>query len=268
MSIAVPVPRSGSRSVALRPPSWGLAALGVGAAVAVWWLLTDVLFAHRPLVGQFSPGRAVVGLGELASSGVLLDASASSVFRLLLGLAIAAAIGIVGGVALGSWDWFEQATRPLQAFLRMVSPLSWAPVSIIAFGIGDPPVVALVAAAALWPVLTATADAMRRVNPGHRRVAQVLGATRWEVLRSVVAPSIQPGVLLGLRQALGIAWVVLVPAEMLGVTSGLGYQILNAKDQLNYHHISALIIVIGTIGFAIDSVARWALATRRERRAR
>ena len=70
----------------------------------------------------------------------------------------------------------------------------------------------------------------------------------------------------GLRLALGLGWIVLVPAEMLGVTSGLGYAVLNAKDQLTYHHITALIVVIGTIGFALDVVARWALATPRQRR--
>ena len=101
---------------------------------------------------------------------------------------------------------------------------------------------------------------------GHRQVAHGLGATRWEVLRHVVLPSVQPSMLSGLRSAIGLGWVVLVPAEMLGVTSGLGYQIMNAKDQLAYHQITALILVIGTIGFALDALARWALATRRERR--
>lgn len=93
-----------------------------------------------------------------------------------------------------------------------------------------------------------------------------LGATTWEVVRHVVVPAIRPNVLAGLRLALGLGWVVLVPAEMLGVTSGLGYAVLNAKDQLAFHHITALIIVIGTIGFALDVVARWVLATPRQRR--
>lgn len=256
-------------SVAVRQtrhlPGWTLPFVGSAVAIALWWLLTDVLFASRPLVSQFGPVRAVVGLTELARSGLLLDATSSSVFRLFLGLVVAVTLGVGFGFALGTRAPLEQATRPIQAFLRMVSPLSWAPVSIIAFGIGDPPVIALVAAGAVWPVLSATSDAVRRVNPGHRQVARSLGASRWEVLRDVVIPSIQPGVLSGLRLALGIAWVVLVPAEMLGVTSGLGYQILNAKDQLNYHHISALIVVVGVVGFAIDALARWTLTTRREK---
>ena len=246
--------------------AWWLPLAGIAAATGFWWLLTDVAFASRPLVAGFSPTLAVRGLAELAASGTLVDAAAASVFRLLAGLGVAFVLGVAGGVALGQLAWLESATRPVQLFLRMVSPLSWAPVAIIAFGVGTLPVVALVAAAAVWPILTATADGVRGVRSAHRQVARNLGATPWEVVRHVVVPAIRPNVLAGLRLALGLGWVVLVPAEMLGVTSGLGYAVLNAKDQLAFHHITALIIVIGTIGFALDVVARWVLATSRQRR--
>lgn len=241
---------------------------GLAATVGLWWLATDILFRSRPLVQQFSPTRTLTGLVELAADGVLLTAAASSVFRLLCGLALAVAVGFAGGVLVGSWPPVERTAAPTLLFLRMVSPLSWAPVVIIAFGVGDPPVVALVAAGAVWPVLSSVADGVRRVNPSHLAVARSLGATRTEALRRVTWPTTRPALLAGVRQALGIAWVVLVPAEMLGVTSGLGYQIMNAKDQLAYHHITALIVVIGTLGYLIDSVARWALATRPERQER
>lgn len=267
-SISTPVARRfpRPRTRAFARPAWLLPLGGIAVAVAVWWWLTDVAFASRPLVSQFAPAKALVGLRELAASGTLLDSASISVFRLLCGLGLAAAIGVLGGLTLGSVAWLDEATRPVQLFLKMVSPLSWAPVAIIAFGIGNPPVVALVTAAAVWPVLTATSEGVRRVDDGHRRVAHGLGATRWEVMCQVVLPSVQPSMLSGLRSAIGLGWVVLVPAEMLGVTSGLGYQIMNAKDQLAYHQITALILVIGTIGFTLDALARWALATRRDRR--
>ncbi len=247
-------------------PAWTLPLIGIALAVTIWWWLTEVVFATRPLVSQFSPARALVGVSELAASGTLVDSASISVFRLLCGLGLAALLGITGGLLLGSVSWLDSATRPVQLFLKMVSPLSWAPVAIIAFGIGNPPVVALVTAAAMWPVLTATSEGVRRVEAGHRSVAHGLGASNWEVLRHVVLPSVQPSMLSGLRSAIGLGWVVLVPAEMLGVTSGLGYQILNAKDQLAYHQITALILVIGSIGFVLDALARWALASRRDRR--
>lgn len=248
-----------------RRVGWALPIVGTAVAIGLWWLLTDVLFVSRPLVAEFSPTRTLAGLAELAENGVLLDSASSSVFRLLAGLLVALVIGIIGGVLLGQLAWLDRATRPVQMFGRMVSPLSWAPVAIIAFGIGDPPVIALIAATAVWPILVATADGVRRVDPAHREIARTLGATRSEILRLVVLPSIQPPVLAGIRQAIGVSWIVLVPAEMLGVTSGLGYLILNAKDQLAYHQITGLILVIGAIGYAIDSLARWVLTTRRER---
>lgn len=266
MTALVATASGGTRSRVPTVPAFAAPVLGTAGALLVWWLLTDVAFAARPLVSEFSPGRALTGLGELIATGTLLEASATSVYRLLVGLGIAAALGLAGGLLVGSIGWLDHASRPTTLFLRMVSPLSWAPVAVVAFGIGNAPVIALVAAAAVWPILASTADGVRRVQAGHREVARGLGATRAEVLRHVVVPSVQPAALAGLRLAIGLGWVVLVPAEMLGVTSGLGYQILNAKDQFAYHHITALILVIGTIGYALDVVARWALATRRERR--
>lgn len=238
---------------------------GIVGAVALWWLITDVLFADRPLVADFSPVLAVSGLGELLSGGTLLSAASASVFRLLAGVAMAVVVGTAIGLAVGSSRTLDQAVSPVLLFLRMVSPLSWAPVVVIAFGVGDPPVVALVTAAAVWPIATGVAEGVGRVNRGHLSVIRSLGATRGEALAKVTWPTVRPALLLGVRQALGIAWVVLVPAEMLGVSSGLGYQILNAKDQLAFHHVTALILVIGTIGYLIDVVARWSLATKRER---
>ncbi len=248
-------------------PTPALWLAGVVGAVAVWWLLTGPLFGARPLVADFAPARALVGLSELVSAGVLLADASASLFRLSAGLAVAGLLGVAIGLVTGSSQVLDAMSRPVLLFLRMISPLSWAPVALGVFGVGDAPVVALVAATAVWPVALATADGVRAVDPGHLMVAKALGARRAEMFRHVTWPSLRPRLLAGLRGGIGIAWVVLVPAEMLGVTSGLGYQILNAKDQLAYHHITALILVIGTLGYLIDVVARWALRTPRERAA-
>ncbi len=268
-SLTVSLPVSRQRTAAtVTTPAWWWPAVGIVGALALWWLATDVLFTHRALVAQFSPVLAVRGLVELARSGTLLDAAAASVFRLLAGVVVAGVVGVVAGTALGSSTRAEEATRPVQLFLKMVSPLSWAPVAVIAFGVGDRPVVALVAAATVWPILVATADGVRSVNPGHREVARSLGATRAEELRLVVWPD-DPAT--GARRASGrhSVWAgsCSCPPRCSASPPGLGYQVLNAKDQLAYPHITALIVVIGTLGFALDVVARWALATPRERRA-
>lgn len=144
----------------------------------------------------------------------------------------------------------------------MISPLSWAPVAVALFGIGHRPVFFLVAAA-VWPIVLNTAAGVHAVDPGHKLVARSLGATRSEVLTSVVLPATRGHVLTGLRVALGMAWVVLVPAEMLGVDSGLGYQILNTRDQLAYDQMMAVILVIGVLGYFLDALARYVLVPRR-----
>ena len=144
----------------------------------------------------------------------------------------------------------------------MVSPLSWAPVAVALFGVGHAPVIFLVAIAAVWPVALNTASGVAALDPLHVRVARTLGATRPEILRTVVLPSIRPFTLTGVRLALGIAWVVIVPAEMPGVSSGLGYEILNARDRLAYDEMLVVILLIGLIGIALDTLAQWLLRER------
>lgn len=261
--VRTPKPRPARR----RPR--GLEALapvvGILLALVIWAVLTDVLAAPGSMIAQFSPFEAASSLAGMLASGALLDHAAASVWRLVGGLALAVIVGVLIGLAIGASRLVELTSRPVVMFLRMVSPLSWAPVAIGLFGVGDSPVIALVFATAVWPVVLSTADGVRRIDPQHLRVARLLDASRLEQVRTVVWPSIQPALLAGVRLALGIGWVVLVPAEMLGVTSGLGYEILNAKDQLDYGAVAALIIVIGTLGYAIDAQARWLLQTRRER---
>lgn len=141
----------------------------------------------------------------------------------------------------------------------MLSPLSWAPIDVAIFGIGHRPVAFLVAAAAVWPILLNTMAGVHAVSPAHIQVARAL--SHFETLTTIVLPSARQNILTGLRLALGIAWVVLVPAEMIGVDSGLGYQILNSRDQLAYSQVMGLILVIGILGYTLDTTTRLLLRT-------
>ncbi|WAC93126.1 ABC transporter permease [Mycobacterium sp. Aquia_213] len=242
---------------------WWPPALAIGAAVALWWLVTAVLASGQSLLHQTTPGQVAKSLVELYKRGVLLSDTEVSLWRLLVGLLVAAVIGIPAGLLVGLSDTADRATRPVIQFLRMISPLSWAPISVAIFGIGNEPVIFLIAAAAVWPILINTAAGVHSVDPGYLQVAKSFGASRREQLTVVVLPAIRGHLQTGLRVALGIAWVVLVPAEMLGVRSGLGYQILNARDQLAYGQVVAVIVVIGVIGYALDLAARRLLSSRR-----
>lgn len=247
--------RSGS---AIVPPLIAIAVL-----VAIWWATTTVVPAADSLARQFAPQQVFPAMLELLDRGVLLPDIGLSLWRLLIGLLIAVVLGFPLGLLIGLSLTAERAANPIVAFLRMISPLSWAPVAVMVFGIGNEPVIFLIAIAAIWPIVINTAAGVKSIDPGFVEVARSFHATRTEVLVSVVIPAIRGNVQTGIRVALGIAWVVLVPAEMLGVRSGLGYQILNARDQLAYDQVAALIVVIGILGFLLDAGARLVLTRRR-----
>lgn len=232
------------------------------AAIAVWWLITTVLSGSHSLLRQTAPQKVVPALADLFGRGVLTDDIGISLWRLLIGLLAAAVLGIPAGLLLGLSGWLDRAVLPLVQFVRMISPLSWAPIAVAVFGIGNQPVIFLITVAAVFPILLNTAAGVHAIEPGFLYVARSFHATRLELLTAVVLPAVRGHVLTGLRIALGIAWVVLVPAEMLGVRSGLGYQILNARDQLAYDQVVGVIVVIGILGFGMDLIARRLLAPR------
>jgi NitT/TauT family transport system permease protein len=238
-------------------------ALAVAAAIAAWWLVTAVFSAPQSLLRQTVPPKVVSALGELVDRGVLLPDAAISLWRLVIGLLVAAVIGIPAGLLVGVSATVERASLPLVQFVRMISPLSWSPIVVAVFGIGNQPVIFLIAVAAVWPILLNTAAGVKAVDPGYLDVARCFHATRFELLTAVLLPAVRAHVQTGLRLALGIAWIVLVPAEMLGVRSGLGYQILNARDQLAYDQVVAVIVVVGVLGYLLDWGARLLLTPRR-----
>ena len=126
--------------------------------------------------------------------------------------------------------------------------------STIMVGILTGAIVFLITVAAIWPVLFSTAQGVRRIDPLWFKVARNLGADGLQMLRRIILPAIGQDIFAGIRLAVGVAWIVLVPAEYLGVTSGLGYAINDARDTLEYDTLAAMVVVIGVIGFFLDGV--------------
>ncbi|GAB0105673.1 ABC transporter permease [Nocardia sp. JMUB6875] len=247
-----PAARAATRSAVAR--IWPAVA-AVIVTVFLWWLATTVLAQEHSLLRQTAPQRVLPAIAELYHRGVLVSDAAISLWRLLIGLAVATVIGVPMGLLIGLNTRIEAAATPVVQFLRMISPLSWTPIAVALFGIGNQPVYFLVAAAAVWPVLLNTVSGVHAIDRGFLDVARSFHATRLEQLRVVIIPAVRDHVRTGLRLGLGTAWIVLVPAEMLGVRSGLGYQILNARDQLAYNQVVAIILVIGVLGSAVDLLA-------------
>jgi len=226
------------------------------ASLGIWWLASSVIWSANPVISNIGPGDAIPALWDGLLDGDLVSDLGSSLTRLSIGLAIAFIVGLPLGLALGSNRLLEDASTPIVNFLRMISPLAWAPIVIVAFGIGDVPVLFLIAITAVWPIALGTAAGVKAVSPALKELAESLGASRRERLRFVTSPVVEANVLTALRLALGVAWIVLVPAEMLGVDSGLGYAILNARDQLDYSALGGGVLLIGITGFVIDALFR------------
>jgi len=235
---------------------------GIALLVLFWWAATSFLPPVGAFARRFAPEFALRALGELAASGLLWPHLVASAQRVGVGLALSALLGIPLGVVIGSVPWIARLLGPSLQLVRMVSPLAWMPLALLVFGAGSRSVVFLIVLATLWPIVLSTADGVMRVDARWLLVGRSLGASRWELLRTIVWPGIRPRVLGGMRLAVGVAWIVLVPAEMLGVDSGLGYAILDARDRLDYGELMAVLLVIGMSGVALDGLARVVLRER------
>jgi len=246
-----------------RPRLWAARLMTVVVACGLWWLGTQVGGRNNPIIAQFGPVDAVPAFFDLWLDGSAIRDAVTSLRRLGAGLGIAIGLGIPLGLILGMRAGVEQASAPVVQLLRMISPLAWAPAAVSVLGIGDAPVTFLVAIAAIWPIALGTSSGVRALSPGWSKVARSLGAAPMEHLRTVVFPGVRPQILTSVRLALGVGWIVLVPAEMLGVDSGLGYAVLNARDRLDYGQLAATILLIGSIGYVIDAIFQRVLRPRR-----
>lgn len=242
----------------LKLPALTNSLLGISGLVLLlllWWLGTDVL-APQGFIRQFSPTTAIPKLASMLAGPDLPVHIMVSLRRVLIGLGLALLIGVPIGLAVGSYSRVNTATSPAFQFLRMISPLSWMPIAVMVFGVGDRPIYFMLAFAAVWPIMLNTAEGVRQLQPSWLSLADSLAATRWETLWHVILPGVLGHVLTGLRLAIGIVWIVLVPCEMLGVSAGLGYFILDTRDRLAYSELMATVLLIGILGFLLDAGAR------------
>lgn len=234
-------------------PVW-TAAIGIALLLLVWsfggWLIASN--PQTASFADFAPGPTFVRLMDMIGQGEIWRDAGPSLYRIGFGLAWAIGLGVPAGILIGRFAILREITNIPFQLLRMISPLAWMPIAVLAFATWDAAIVFLVAVAAVWPITFATANGLRKVDPAWFRTARNLGARPWHMLFVIILPAIAGDVLTGIRLALGVAWIVLVPAEYLGVTSGLGYAINDARDTLEYDRIAATVVVIGFIGFLLD----------------
>lgn len=248
---------SGFRKLPTGVQNFSNAVLGMALLLLLWWI-GGILIESNPdteAFAGFAPGPAFSALAYLFETGSIWETIYSSLYRIIIGLFWGIVIGVPVGVLIGYFAAVRQvANMPFQ-FLRMISPLAWMPIAVLAFETWDNAIIFLLIMATVWPIVFGTAHGVQRIDPNWFSVAKNLGADGFQMLRRVIMPAIAQDVFAGIRLAIGVAWVVLVPAEYLGVTSGLGYAINDARDTLDYDSLAAIVVVIGVIGYLLDAIA-------------
>jgi NitT/TauT family transport system permease protein len=197
------------------------------------------------------------GIAELAQKGLLLKYVVASLYRVTWGFALAVAVGVPFGLLLGWYGRAFQAFNPMIQMLRPISPIAWIPVAILWFGTSDAAPVFLIFLASVFPITVSAIAAVRNMQPVYLRAARNFGLGRMQLFRRVIFPAALPQIITGLRIALGIAWLVVVAAEMIAVSSGLGYLIIDARNAgSRYDLVVAGMVLIGIIGLLLDLLVR------------
>jgi NitT/TauT family transport system permease protein len=225
------------------------------AALAVLLWAVAVRLSHTNVFP--SPLKVLAGLQELAGRGVLWRYVGDSLRRVASGYFLALVLGIPAGLALGWHPNLAAAFNPVIQMARPISPLAWMPLAIIWFGVSDVAPIFLIFLAAFFPVVVSTMNGVRNVPPMFRQAGMNFDLSPGRLFAKVIFPAILPQVLTGLRIALGIAWLVLVAAEMIAVDSGLGYLIIDSRNAgKRYDLVVSGMLMIGGIGLILDLLMR------------
>jgi NitT/TauT family transport system permease protein len=200
-----------------------------------------------------SPLNVQKAVAELLHRHVLWADIGDSLRRVAIGFGAAVVVGIPLGLWLGWRPAANQVFNPVLQILRPISPIAWIPVAIIFFGVGDHAAIFLIFLGSFFPIVVACVGGVSSVPPLLRSAGRNFGLTTPQLLMRVVFPAALPQILVGVRIALGIAWLVVVAAEMIAVDSGLGYLIIDSRNSgKRYDLVVAAMLMIGIIGLALD----------------
>jgi NitT/TauT family transport system permease protein len=231
-----------------------LPSVAIGALlIAVWWVLVvvtqSVIFP--------TPVQVVGAMWELARNGSLWDDIGASLFRVGAGFLLAVLFAIPLGLWMG-WVRVAYATlNPIFQMLRPISPIAWIPIAILWFGVGNVSPIFLIFISSVFPMVVQTTAGVHAIERRYLRAAANFGVSRFTLFQQVVIPAVLPQIIVGMRIGLGVAWLVVVAAEMIALHSGLGYLIIDSRNAGNrYDLVIASMIVIGLIGLMLDRAMR------------
>jgi NitT/TauT family transport system permease protein len=221
--------------------------------IAVWWVC--VIWSQSAIFP--TPWQVVTGTAELIEDGTLWEHIGASLMRVAAGFSLA----VLFAVPLGLWmGWVRGAyvtLNPIFQMLRPISPIAWIPLAILWFGVGNASPIYLIFISSVFPMIVQTVVGVHTIEKRYLRAAENFGVSRRALFSQVVIPAVLPQIIVGMRIGLGVAWLVVVAAEMIALHSGLGYLIIDSRNAGNrYDLVIAGMIIIGLIGLLLDGLMR------------
>jgi NitT/TauT family transport system permease protein len=225
----------------------------IAALIALWWA---TVLATRSVIFP-TPWAVVSGAWQLLGDGTLARHIGASLMRVGIGFGLAVCVAVPLGLWMG---WVSAAYRtlnPLFQMLRPISPIAWIPIAILWFGVGDAAPIYLIFISSVFPMVVQTTVGVHTIEKRYLRAAENFGVSRHTLFKRVVIPAVLPQIVVGMRIGLGVAWLVVVAAEMIALHSGLGYMIMDSRNAGNrYDLVVAGMIIIGLIGLSLDGIMR------------
>jgi NitT/TauT family transport system permease protein len=221
--------------------------------LAAWWA---TVAASRSLIFP-TPWQVVTGAAELVRDGSLWGHIAASLGRVTAGFGLAVLVGVPLGLWMGRVRGAYDTFNPLFQMLRPISPIAWIPIAILWFGVGNASPVYLIFISSVFPLVLQTVAGVHGIERRYLRAAENFGVSRRVLFTRVIVPGALPQIIVGMRVGLGVAWLVVVAAEMIALHSGLGYLIIDSRNAGNrYDLVIAGMIIIGLIGLLLDAAMR------------
>ena len=221
--------------------------------MAIWWAAVVVT---RSVVFP-TPAQVLAGTLELVRDGTLFEHIGASLMRVGIGFGLAVLVAVPLGLWMGWVKGAYDTLNPLFQMLRPISPIAWIPIAILWFGVGNVSPIFLIFLASVFPMIVQTTVGVHTIEKRYLRAAANFGVSRATLFRQVVIPATLPQILVGMRIGLGVAWLVVVAAEMIALHSGLGYLIIDSRNAGNrYDLVIAGMIIIGLIGLSLDGLMR------------
>ncbi len=245
--------------VRTRAPEWLTRAIamafGLALFIGLWAIiaktggrLPDPTSTFHSAVALFSDPFYRKGPNDQGIGWNILN----SLGRVGIGFGLAALIGIPLGFLLGRFRFLSDMCAPVISLLRPVSPLAWLPIGLLVFHAANPAAIYVIFISSIWPMIINTAVGVRQIPQDYLNVARVLKLSEWKVFTKILFPSVLPFMLTGVRLGIGVAWLVIVAAEMLTGGVGIGFWVWDEWNNLNVQHIIIAIITVGVVGLILE----------------